>query len=144
MATGSRSQGVPDETLTSTVESKCVGTECRRQKSPKDPYTQGPCSDRCLREATQVRCESVLAGPTPGPVMRRQGKSAMSADRSIIHRRGNGRVVSADHATLGQERSSSCQTQSNRTRLTSSCRKGGWRQPREPHRQGNAHTGMCG
>ena len=131
----------------STVLSRCEPRRWNRdelafsaddERAPKDPHTQGPCSDRCLRDATQGRCESVLARSTPGPVMRRQGESAMSADRSIILRCGNGRVVSADQETPGQERSSSCPTRSNRRRLISRCREG-WRQRTEPHREG-----MCG
>ena len=100
-------------------------------KESTRPHTRGPYSDRCLRKATQGRCESVLARLTPGPVMRRQGESAISADRSTTHRCGNSRVVSADHESPGRERSSSCQTQTNRRRVISSCRKGGWRQPKK-------------
>ena len=63
-----------------------------------------------------------------GACHEKKTESAMSADRSIINRCGNGRVVSTDHETPGQERSSSCwRTRSNRRRYVSSCRKGGWR-----------------
>ena len=153
MATGSRSQrSCPDDDWKELL-TRCEPRRWNRdglafsaddEKSKKTLTHRSLAATRCLREATQGRCESVLAGSTPGPVMRRQGESAMSADRSIIHRCGDGRVVSADHETPGQERSSSCRTRSNQRRLISRCREGGWRQPKEPHRQGNAHTRMCG
>ena len=131
-----RLAGIPGGTRTSTVESSELAF------SADDKRVQKTLTHRGL--AAMGACgmqHKVLARLTPGRVMRRQGESAMSAIRSIIHRCGNVRVVSVDHETPGQERSSSCRTRSDPRCVIWRCRKGGWRQPKRtssarecPHR----------